>query len=135
MVRVDWGTLRYTFKPGVWNPETHTYGDATYTPTDEGENTVTVTNEDSHVYEDSIKKPIRIIANYSYEPTEGYEDIAAYYTESDNSTDDRISSATLSVGEGKTVYVWMEGDFHPEHVGTYGVGSCTVTISAGGIQQ
>lgn len=134
-VRVDWGTLRYTFKPGVWNPETHTYGDATYTPTDEGENTVTVTNEDSHVYKDSVKTPIRIIADYSYEPTEGYEEITAYYTEGNNSADTHISNATLSVGESKKVYVWMEGDFHPEHVGTYGVGSCTVTISAGGIQQ
>lgn len=135
-VTVDWNSpFKYTYTAGLWDPETHTYGSPSFVPVTPGANTVTVTNDDSHIYVDSEKKSIRVMAEYSYTPEEGYEDLSAYYTEGAENTAERINSVTLSVGDSQKVYIWMEGEFTPDTKGTYGVGTCTVTISAGGIQQ
>lgn len=133
---ITWGakTLQYSFVPGKWDPETHSYGEDRFDPVTPGANTISVTNVDSYVYIDSVKTPIQIIAGFSYQSEEGYEDISAYFTTGEAADADRVNRITVSCSETGTVYVWIEGEFTPGEAGQYGVGTCTVTIQ-GGAQQ
>lgn len=141
---VTWGDLSFGFEAGMWDPETHTYKEDTFTPNTEGENTITIKNDDSHVYvengneykRESISINAEVIFNALYE----YRDLSGRFTSS--SSPDSVATegeeefnAVLDIGESETVYFWLVGNFEPTAIGNYAIGSCTVTLRGGDIQK
>ena len=140
---VTWEDMSFSFEAGMWNPETHTYEDDTFTPNTKDANTITVTNDDSHVYEkdgnEYTKKNISLNAEIIFNALYEFRDLSGRFTSS-SSVDIEAEgqekfNVVLAYGETKTVYFWLVGNFEPTAIGNYAVGSCTVTLRGGDIEK
>lgn len=128
-VEIRWGNLSFDLtERGAWNPQTHTYAPDSFAPTEAGENKVTVQNGEA--------SEVSVSAEYSYTPFVGYEGMQAYFT-AGGAEDARLTEgATLAPGESETTYIYVEGNM-PIYtaVGSYAVGSCTVSLKGGEVNE
>ena len=123
-VTIEWGTLTFNYKMGMWQPESHTYEDPTIEPSKEGYNTITVTNgADSNV-------PVSVAIRYEY--YSGHDELEVHFTSGEYPTSPSISEWTLAVEESKRVYLWLSGrtDLPDSVVNPVPVGLCIVTITS-----
>ena len=141
---VAWGDLSFSFEAGMWDPETHTYEDDTFTPNTEGENTITITNDDSHVYvkngDEYEKKSILLNAEIIFSALYEFRDLSGRFTSSSSPESIEIEGkdefdAVIATTESKTAYFWLVGNFEPTAIGNYAIGSCTVTLRGGDIEE
>ena len=123
-VTVTWGELVFTYDYGTWNPETHQYDNPDIQPKTNLENYVTVkSNPETNI-------PVNVAVSYSSDLD--YPNLKGFYTEQPDILKQEIEEWTLTTGESKTVYFWLYGYLPPELTDDFPVGTCTVTITAGG---
>lgn len=124
-VTVTWGNLSYSYTHGTWSPETHMYSTEIIKPAETGKNTVTVSN--------NAESEIPVNAQFSYAAASGYEAIAHFFTATDNMAAANITqTGTITPGEHKKAYLWLQGTLDRDETGTVTSGICTVTITGGG---
>ena len=57
-VNISWGDMSFEYKKGEWDPDTHKYGDAYWSPATDGGNEVTITNNSN----------VKLNANVTFTP-------------------------------------------------------------------
>ena len=128
---VEWDGLSFDYVPFEWNPETLTNERIDqYTPKRADCNKITVSNNGSYIDTDGTP-PITIYADFTYASKEGYEGVSGYFTDSGSADGTRVVDAEVANDGSESVYFWLEGGFTPPAKGSYGIGSCTVTIRGG----
>ena len=132
---VSWGELDFNLIRGEWDPLTHSYKDDSFEPVSEGMNKIEVHNGDSYIVDKGEKNPISITATFEYSNSDNLDGandgLSAHFTEDSVSGAKRVTDVEIEANTGKTVYVWMSGNFDPQDTGIYSVGKCTVTVSHG----
>lgn len=116
-VTITWGSMNFTYTPGAWNPETHTYGVGTIAPESVGANVITITN--------GAETNIDLTASISYAKADGY---AGKVTGSL----DKTSIDLLTTAQEKSHTVTLTLSPNDEHPTSTTVGKVTVTISRKG---
>jgi len=111
---VTWGAMEFTYSEGVWNPETHQYDGAGWTPDEANGNRIAVTNS----------------GNVDLGVTFTYTQVEAAVTGSFvDSADAAVSFAfPLNTGQSKDIYLVLAGP--PD--GTWNklkIGTVTVTVT------
>ncbi len=122
-VTVDWSSLVFDAQNITWDPEQHIYYADSYLneDTEDEYGTITVTNGSKN------NTPIR--ASLSYSPDFGFENIQAEYTDTD---DNDISSVVVPADGSAEIHVAPRNRISIIEQGEYNVGTCTVSLSAGG---
>lgn len=121
-VSIVWGEMTFELERGEWQPDEHSYTEDTFTPSTEGANGVTVTNEQS--------SNVSIDAEISFVPSTDDGEVNAYFTAS-TAQAERLTTMNISKGESKTAYVYIVGRLPKDALGDYVCGVVTVTIRGG----
>ncbi len=127
-VDISWGSMTFSYDPGLWHPQTHTYSGGSFTPQD-GSNTVSVTNN-------TVGKSINV--GFEFIVSNTYPELTGYYS-SDAAGKTEITTKTLGTSNNKkstTAYFHLSD---PENSlgslalpDTFVAGTCTLTISEAG---
>lgn len=122
-VTVDWSSLVFEAQEVTWDPEQHFYYADSYLTEDTKKEygTITVTNDSTN--------STSIRASLSYSPEFSYENIQAKYTDRDNNT---ISSVVVPADESAEIRFAPQNRISFIEPGEYNVGTCVVSLSAGG---
>lgn len=113
-VDITWGSMKFVYKNGPWDPETHQYGTGSWNPDGDGSNQISISNNGT----ESVK------ASLTY--TQGD---TSYSGSFQNGNGENISELTLSAGQNACAYFALTGtpanNFSNEVLGT-------VTVTIGG---
>ena len=118
-VTITWGSLVFNYEAGVWDPGNLTYGEASFTPT-ENSNLIVIYNKSEEV---------SVTATVTYQPNNGYANIVGRFSE-DPEDEERLESivSTVYAGESLKVKLWLEGTLTDPKEGDHTCGWCIVEI-------
>jgi len=120
---VSWSGMNFMYNKGTWNPEKLDYEGGYFIPVDDS-NKVTVKNE--------ATSNVQIVAEINFTPASEYDTVDGYFTASNQSTAEKITSMSIAVGKEKTAYLHLDGELDERNIPqNFTIGTCTVTVRGG----